>query len=130
MASIGGYTVDVLRGTPQLSGIELRVKAKAGVDGESFLDVGWRGRNFEIETLTGNNAEQILTNLKMAYNALKGSLVTVVDHHGQSWTNLMVMNVEVDGPKRMVGAVGFANGGTFQLTTKWTLRPCATSYSW
>lgn len=121
MPTIGGRSVDVwLSGDVPLAGITTLPRNKAGVDGEAAADIGIRGQESTVITKTGFTTDLLAALERVAYNALKGSIVTVIDPHGVTWNYLLVVDV-VSEVQRTGGSVGLITG-TRIVTATWTFR--------
>lgn len=95
MASIGGYIVHTLDKLPEPPGHQTVETQRPGVDGVSARTEGWRAPVTTVNTRTRLTASGQIKTLPEAYAALKGSLVTIVDDHGNSIYDVMVKDVRV-----------------------------------
>lgn len=89
-------------------GDQLEEITRTGVDGNAYFNQGARSTTSTLQThetfVSGTTS--VKTKLE-AYRALQGTVVTVVDGHGTTWTNVLVSSVEC-----VVSSVGALSGGT------------------
>lgn len=125
MASIGGLSVITLRGgiNPG-TGEQLQDITRPGVDGIAYRKVGKRGRPFTMESVVDVANAAAVTTAIANYKALQGTLVTVVENNGQTWTNVAVLNVRPAEPQKVLTAT---TGSDYLLRATWTLQMTETS---
>jgi len=123
MASIAGYTMLFVTGPIGRPGMATEPITRPGVDGSAFREVGLRCEPFLMTSLMDlEDAADVAAELNL-YAALKGSLVTVVDDHGSTWTNVMVLDVQPIQTQTIgVSAGGLATTPTKLITARWTLQ--------
>lgn len=122
MAAIGAITVDIMRGLPDPYGDELEQIERTGVDGSAFFIKGARAAPRQIETVETFVKASTTPQAKLqAYLALKGTIVTLTDAHGTSWTNILIADVSAT-----VSPVAAVSGGTANATAmisaSWTVK--------
>lgn len=124
MATIGGLTVLRMDGEIPLSGAELEELRRNGIAGSEFRDVSWRAEPASVMTTTLCASASAARTAYLAYYALRGTLVTVVDDNGITHSNVMVRRV------RQLGIAPVVGGGsiTHILTCAWELQDCSTAY--
>lgn len=128
MASIGGYTQITIRGAVDTgAGENLENITRPHVDGIAFRKIGKRGRPVEVVTVvdvaSGSAAKTEFEN----YEALQGTLITVVDDAANSWANVAVLSVHRAGIRAVTTPVGGVRGGAWLLRCRWTLQHTETS---
>lgn len=123
MASIGGYNVLVVQGPYQPRGMATERIERPGVDGTAFREKGIRGTPFQITTMVDCDDAPDLAALLLNYAALQGTLVTVVDDLGTSWTNVMVLGVQPVSARAIgTSAGGLSTSAGTLATVRWTLQ--------
>ena len=116
MPSIGGVTVIRLVRDPDPPGEQTQLLQRPGVDGMGARKLGTRGRAYRITTLvdaTDANRAAKIASLK----ALQGTIVTVVDGAGDTFTQVLVQRV-VHNVKAILTPAGGVEGasGTWMVT--------------
>ncbi len=128
MSSIGGRTVLDMTGTLEpATGEGLQDISRPGVDGTAYRKTGKRASRSQITTLVDLGSSGGVDSEIAAYKALQGTLVTVVDAAGISWTNVAVLRVNVLPYKHTIQAVGGVNGGSYLLRCQWVVQMTETS---
>ena len=110
-------------------GEELVDITRANVDGVAYTKTGTRGRPFSAASTVDVASAAAAKALALSYAGLVGTVVTLVDASGQSWTNVAVLDVVV-GPVRavvcMVGGLAISDGSDgYLIAARWTLQVCA-----
>jgi len=107
MASIGGVSCDFVHGGPP-PGLEtvLQEWRVSGINGRGAQDMGEDADRGAYQVVKHDSEANVLTWIGNV-QALQGTLVSVVDDWGQTWTNFLVLRV---GRPRMTPAQG--NGYT------------------
>jgi len=123
MASIGGYSMIFVSGPVGRPGMATERIERPGVDGTAFREQGLRCEPFMMTSIVDlDDAADVAAELDL-YAALKGTLVTVIDDHGSTWTNVMVLDVQPVETKTIgVSAGGLATTPTKLVTARWTLQ--------
>ena len=124
--SIGSETLVLLRGVMNPMGRTLEEITRPAVDGVSFRLEAKRSEPVSLVSLIDlADAAAAVTKLA-AYQALIGTLVTVVDGHGQSHTNVMVRDVRPLEQRHSPMIVGGLNvspaGAGIKLACQWTVQ--------
>jgi hypothetical protein len=124
MASIGGRNVATMKGQIQPAHEELEEFARPGTDGYTVRLLGRRAQNSTIETFVDLSSKLGISTELVAYKAMVGTFVSVVDSKGTVWNRVLVKAVDpVDS-----GAIGLGVGGLCGtgaggfLRCRWTLR--------
>jgi len=111
--SVGGVSVHRILGAVQPSGETVRLSTRPGVGGHDVHRLGVRGVSFTLpvwfDAATAAARKAKIEQL----NGLRGTLVTVVDHDGQSYPNLLVQGTRVVRRQDLALAVGGLTDGTF-----------------
>lgn len=125
MASIGAETFAVMRGTPQPGGPSLEDITRANADNTALRELAARTGPFQVETTVDVAlAADVKTKIE-AYQALHGTIVTLVDGMGVTWTNVAVLAVQSRGAAAIgiVGGLTVAAGGSgFLVHSTWSLQ--------
>ena len=110
MATVGGYSVDVLRGLVPALKEAIAVWDVPGLDGHGAQQVGYRSpvASLLAISLVADNAtaNTLISNLE----SLQGTSVTIVDDHGDTYTNCLVVTVDTSNAKKAAivdGASGY-----------------------
>jgi hypothetical protein len=130
MASVDGNSVISLKiwGLDTGAGENLQEITRPHVDGIAYRKVGKRGRTFQGESIVDVASAASAKTTFETYKATQGSLVTVVDDAGNSWTNVAVLAVRRAGnPKRTYTPVGGEAGGGWLLRARWVFQMTETS---
>ena len=128
MASIGGNSVISLRGQIDSGeGERLENITRAHVDGVAFRKVGKRGAPFAMTSLVDCASASAAKSTFGTYKALEGTLTTVVDDAGNSWSNVAVLNVRRNSIRQVYTPVGGVAGGGWLLSCQWVFVPTETS---
>jgi hypothetical protein len=122
---IGGLQFYRLDGSVQMAGQQIKPFTREGIDGVGFIYSGFRAN--EPFSLTGRqcfSSAYSRDGFKLNANALRGTLVSVVDETGSTWNALMVMDVKVSKEwKTYTKSASF-----YFVELQFTLMPTATSY--
>ena len=115
MPSIGGYTVITIGGVPTpLAEVEDEI-TRDNVDGHAYRRKGKRAPPYallaQVDYSSGSNRTTGIAN----FAALQGTLVTIVDDTGTSWTLQKVRSARVVAKQNMATAVGGVNNGSCML---------------
>jgi len=106
MPSIDGYSYITLSGRPQPLGPMVNEVTQPGANGHSFRREGRRAQRFrmrgERDVQTAADAESMIVALKNR----QGSLVTVVDESGLSYSNVMLHSVTETDRIRIGSGIG------------------------
>ena len=122
---VGAFLFITLKGTVEPgTGETLNVITRANVNGVAFRKIGKRANPFVMTGTVDSLTEASAKLLVYDYKELQGTLVTVKDERGRSWTNVVVLGVRTGSIKPIKTAVGQLSGPnpTQLLTTQWTLQ--------
>ena len=128
MSSIGG--IDVLTITGGIvpgTGENLQDITRPRVDGVGLRKLGKKGRPFSVTTFADMDTAAETKTVMESYKAKQGTLVTVVDDMGQSFTNVAVLDVTPNPPTRGLTASGGLTAGEYVLSCVWLLHLTETS---
>ena len=92
---------------------------RPGVDGISYRKTGKRVMQFNMTGLATAASAAAVKTLVENYKKLQGTLVTVRDDILNSWTLVMVLQVEYLGSKLVATPVG---GSKYVVRSRWTLQ--------
>jgi hypothetical protein len=119
--SIGGYQFIEFQGElPIPRRMTVDEITRPNIDGHAFVQVGQRANKVSIRT-TVDTADP--TSLANSHSSLQASLVTVVCPDGTSLSNVLVERYRKLDAKFCVSVVGGLAGGSWILTSEWTLQP-------
>ena len=124
MASVGGISVYSIRGRVDGAQERVEVIGNENVDGLAALKTGVRGEPFELRSMVFTNSTALIGTIENSYRAIVGSVVSVVDDHGVTWTNLLVLRVKAAGEQ--VYAVAQPSSSSVRVDAIWTLQSVAT----
>ena len=95
MASIGGTSVDVMRGRPDAPGETLQtIPPRPGENYNRTRKLGNQTADVTIRTWKTAASASAADSLEATYKAKQATAVTIVDAHGVSHTNVMILNVQ------------------------------------
>jgi len=127
MATIGGYYMISLSHRPQPMGETVREITRPEADGQAYAKQGLRAEATLAYAATDCASAAAARTEMAAYAAMRGALVTVVDDLGESYTNVLVVDVRERGRKVVCTAVGGVRAGTVLLLTDWVLQATGVS---
>jgi hypothetical protein len=123
MPSIGAYSFLTLKGAVDPGvGEQLEDITRPGVDGMAYRCIGRKGRPFQMDSTVD---VVILTPgfVINGYQALQGTIVTIVDECGMTWTNYMVLSVEHRGTRRIrTVSGGLSIAPAYLISASWILQ--------
>lgn len=91
----------------------VEVIERDGIDGSIAKKLGQRNNLTQVRCVVDRDNEAGLNTLELAMFALVSTVITVVDDHGKSWTNILVIDVRVGEAPRLGGlAVGGTTAGS------------------
>lgn len=123
---IGALQFLSVRGSLTPTGEQLVDITRPGKDGHEFQSIGKRGPVGQLFTMIDVTTAGGVTTVVDSCVALKGTLVTVYDGHGNSCSNVAVLNVEqIQAAQYVVNPVGGVNAGNWLVTMRWTMQPTA-----
>jgi len=128
--SIGGNNMlDLTGAVVPATGQTVEDITRAGVDGTAYRQIGKRGPPFTMTSLVDVQTTAAAATLDGTYKALQGTLVTVVDCVGNSWSNVAVLDVSpirIQAVTCATAGKSGANPGCLVSAT-WTLQCTNTS---
>jgi len=92
--------------TPDRPGTQVETIVRPGVDGVAFRDLGSRGDPFDALAVVDCDNAAAAPALAVTLKALQGTLIEAEDDHGQTYTNLMLLQVRVLARRAIKTAVG------------------------
>jgi len=126
--TIAGYSAFRIDNPIQLSGLQLEMFMRPGIAGVGFQVRGLHGRPYALQfsmcyinDATRNTA---ITN----FNALRGTLITVVDDFDVTWYLLRVLDFQLVRKFNTGGAIYGGLSCDAWVEGRFTLMPTATSY--
>lgn len=122
MATIGGHTFITLRGSINPLGTDVIDITRPGVDGHAFMDIGKHAGRSQMQSIVDLTTAGAAKTVILAYKSLKGTLVSVVDDTGETYTNVLVVEVITTNPKFVATPVGGITGGNYILRANWVLQ--------
>ena len=128
MASIGGFNFIRLRGGIHPVAEVPQEITRPNVDGHAFRRFGKRGMSSLWESVVDLTQANVSTTIA-GYRALQGTLVTLVDEAGDSYTNVMVRSVRIGSVFAVTKAVGGLASGSnrYMLMATWEIQPTEVS---
>ena len=117
--SIGSYDFITLKYGNAPLGENVEEITRPGVDGIAYRKTGKRAVPFYMTGITTETSKGAVKTLVENYKKLQGTLVTVVDDIGNSWTNVMVLQMDYLGTKKVVSPVG---GGDYVVRSRFSLQ--------
>ena len=94
--------------------------SRPGIDGSGFRILAKRAPVSQKQTVAAVATLADANAAADAYDALKGSLVTVVDDLGRTNNNVMVIDVQVGSPRSVLKSV--PTGINYLVDAIWTLK--------
>ena len=123
MPSIGGYSMLTIRGEFQSLGQTVEPITRPNIDGEALRIVGQRGQPFVMRSLVDVDDAAAAETEAGIYKGLQGTLVTIVDDHGQTHTNVAVLAVRVMRKRAVkTAAGGLSTSQGYLVTAIWVLQ--------
>ena len=126
MPSVGTENFITLRGEVLPKSAQSLEITRPNVDGVATKLVGTKGEQFQLvgvaDVALGAPFATTLKTKMEAYMALAGTLVTVVDDHGVSWTNIHILRVARPRARAIVTSTGglTGSGATHKITVFFT----------
>jgi hypothetical protein len=118
--SIGGYSFVTKAGAdPAPPAMIVDEITRDGIDSQAYRQIAKRGQKVSWVTEADTNTPSTLFS---AYQALQGTLVTVIADDGGSFANVMVLAVERIRVKKVLSSAGGITGGGYILTARWTMQ--------
>ncbi len=123
MGTIGGITMLRISG-PQIPALATVMTAieRIGVDGATFRADGAKVPELTLRTVEEAADLSAANASSAAYQSLIGSLVTVVDDHSRSVSNVMVMAVIVERVQKLISS---SSGADYAVFASWLVKPTA-----
>jgi len=122
MSSIGGYTMITVKNNPAPAGMLLADITRPNVDGHAYQEQGYHAPVVYLTSIVDlADAAEVQTEIE-GYAALQGTLITVVDDLGNSWTNVAVLSVRSDGGRYVACPVGGIYAGNYIVTAYWQMQ--------
>ena len=122
-ASIGGNEVLRISGEFQTLAEEVEVITRPNVDGAAYRTMGQRSTPFRMTSVVDVDDAADAETLADTYKALKGTLVTIVDDHGQTHNYVAVLDVDIVRKKKLiVGVGGLSASMGYLVEAAWTLQ--------
>lgn len=117
----GGTTCTfiALKGVVDPPGEVVEAIQRPGVAGTIFRTLASKGSEFELIGIADFTSEGNAKAGVIAYKGLQGTLCTITDDHGQSWTGYMCLNVVSNGWKAGATARGGISNGAYLVTSRW-----------
>lgn len=123
--AIGGSNLLYLLGPAfEPMGMETEIITRRNVSGIAVREVGLRPGDNAMESCADAADAADVASLVSAYKALEGTLVTVVDDHGITSTNVLVRKVQVTRRQKIVpasGGVRTTGDFTYLVFASWQL---------
>ena len=91
--TIGGYEMISIQGRPAHLGESVEEITRPGADGHAWKYQGLRSEQRQLTTVSDFASAGAARAEMAGYAALKGQLVTIVDDFGQTYTDVMILDV-------------------------------------
>lgn len=121
MASIGGQTVIEMEGGNQTPVERVQTLERPGISGQAYRLLGEGGEPYTLLTTTDLASTSVASTYMGYYRNLVGAHVTIVDMHGRTFTNVMVLNVREVSTRPYKTPAGILSGAAL-LRCEWTLQ--------
>lgn len=123
---IGSQSFILFQGSPHAFGMRVEDITRPGADGNAFRQIAQRSAPYQVETLGDSTSAAGLKSLKDAYEAMKGTVVNVVDAFGNIHSNHVVLEVVPVWHKFSSCVIGGVNVAScspgWLLRARWTLQ--------
>lgn len=117
----GGITCTfiTLKGVVDPPGEVVETIKRPGVAGATFRTLASQGQEFELAGIADFTSEANAKAGVIAYKGLQGTLCTITDDHGQSWTSYMCLQVQSVSWKAGATARGGVSNGAYLVGSRW-----------
>lgn len=112
-------TFITLKGVVDPPGEVVEATQRPGVAGTTFTTLASKGTEFELTGICDFTTEANAKAAVLAYKTLQGTLCTITDDHGQSWTSYMCLNVTSVSWKAGGTARGGISNGAYIVASRW-----------
>ena len=126
-AAIGGYGFISMTNILDLQGEAVLDITRPGVDGVAYHKIGERSRPVNVRTIADIFGAASVKTTMAAYKAMQGTLVTVQDDFGNSFSNVMVLNVQITRARKVETVSGGLIAGDHTIEAAWTLQATGTT---
>lgn len=122
MSSIGSETFVSLEGLPIPLGERPEEVTRPGADGHAYRKSGKEAPEVRLRS-TVDVADAATAHSKVTtYLGMRSTIVDVVDDTGETWTNVLIVEVAPEMPQKVATPVGGLNGGAYVVRARWRLR--------
>ncbi|HUX17415.1 MAG TPA: hypothetical protein VMW52_13140 [Phycisphaerae bacterium] len=128
MASIGGTSVISIHGGVDVAfGEEVEVITRPGADGLGVKTTGKRSPPSVLYSESDHATAAAAETVVGTFKAMQGTLVTIVDDHGTTCTNVLVIRCAMRGKRYVATPVGGVTGGNVLLAMEWIVQTTESS---
>jgi hypothetical protein len=121
--TISNFTFLEMKGWPTKASTKLEILERAGIDGQSYRDLGKVGKPVQITTITALSNRSAMASTEESYKYIIGTQVSVTNAQGNNATNVMVLDVEcVDIKSVSTSAGGPVSSPGALMYCVWTLQ--------
>ena len=121
-SSIGSVSFISMRGNLALIGEAVETWTRRGSDGLGIRKIGMVPEPVFLSTLADVTGAAGAKTAALAYKALQGSLQTITDDTGQTYSNVLIRRVNIFTPKKVLTSVGGLVGGDHLLRAQWEVQ--------
>ncbi len=121
--SIGSENFVSMTGPFNPIGQRVEVFSRPGTDGHEARRMGLKGPPFQVTTFVDVISAAAIKTKIGEYKDLQGTIVSVVDGHGNTWNNVLILQVDAVAVPRLVIAVGGINSPSLAgVGATWSLQ--------
>lgn len=125
--SIGSISFVQLSGCPSPARETLETLERIGVNGQAYRKMGKRGQPITLQAITDLTTASAADSRMATYQAMIGTRQTITDRAGNSWQNMMILDVQMSGTVQLVanntaGPNSSAGSCAALMSTIWTVQ--------
>lgn len=132
IADANGYltTLGFIRmdGMVAASGPLMKDISQEGVAGAAFQRYGYKGEPFNVRTLAAFIFPADVASAQILYAQYQTRNINITDDIGNTFSNVMVLNVKVTEARKIAQGVGLLASQNYLVTAEWTLQSVAVGY--
>jgi len=115
--TIGSLTFDVMHGSPHEPAPTVEPLVRRGRDYARWRKAGYRAHPAQIRTVKYYASAATAAAGEIAYAAIRGTAVTVIDPHNTSYLNCMVADVQVTSKRACIQA----GAAKIRMVAEWAI---------
>ncbi len=120
MPSVGAVTFAFVQRSVFTEGEAVKDVTRPGVDGVALKKIGTRGGQYQLSCTRGASSKPDIKTQITAIMALKGTIVSIVDDHTNTWTSVAIREVRIVKVKGVTQVVGPMAGSVAIITASIT----------